>query len=62
MDLDETELKTEIDRISDKIDAIMRRVNRLYPQQELKSPMHGNASENADEKPSCLENDFPVDL
>lgn len=51
MDLDETELKTEIDRLSDKIDAIMSRVNRLYPQQELKSPVHGNASKNADEKP-----------
>ena len=38
MDLDETELKAEIERISDKIDDIMQKVNRLYPQQELKPP------------------------
>jgi hypothetical protein len=50
MDLDETELKTEIDRISEKIDVIMARVNRLYPQQALNSPSRDKASQNADEK------------
>ena len=51
MDLDETELKAEIERISGKIDDIMQKVNRLYPQQELKPPSNGSDSQNADEKP-----------
>ncbi len=50
MDLDETALKAEIERISDKIDDIMQKVNRLYPQQELKPATNGSASENADKK------------
>jgi hypothetical protein len=50
MDLDETALKAEIERISDKIDDIMQKVNRLYPQQELKPPSNDSASKNADEK------------
>ncbi len=50
MDFDETALKAEISRISDKIDDIMAKVNRLYPQQESKSPPGSNASQNADEK------------
>ncbi len=51
MDLDDTALRAEISRISDKIDAIMKKVNRLYPQQELKTPSSGNADKNADPKP-----------
>ncbi len=51
MDLDDTALRAEIDRISDKIDDIMKKVNRLYPQQELKSPSAGNASKNDDVQP-----------
>ncbi len=50
MDLDETVLKAEISRISEKIDDIMTKVNRLYPLQELKSPSKSNASKNADQK------------
>lgn len=50
MDLDETALKAEIERITDKIDDIMQKVNRLYPQQELKPSSNGSASKNADEK------------
>ena len=52
MDLDETALGAEIDRISDKIDDIMKKVNRLYPQQDLKSSLNDNASKNTGEKPA----------
>ena len=51
MDIDETALKAEIGRISEKIDEIMAKVNRLYPLQELKSPSDSDASRNTDEKP-----------
>ncbi len=51
MDLDDTALRAEISRISDKIGDIMKKVNRLYPQQKLKTPSSGNASKNADQKP-----------
>jgi len=33
-DLDEAKLKAEIDHISEKIDAVMRTVDRLYPTQQ----------------------------
>jgi hypothetical protein len=33
-DLDEAALKAEIDHITDKIDAIMKTVDRLYPSQQ----------------------------
>ncbi len=52
MDLDETALKDEINRIADKIDGIMAKVNRLYPLQELKSPSKNNVPRNADETPN----------
>ena len=32
-DLDDTALKAEIDRISSKVDAIMQKVEELYPSQ-----------------------------
>jgi hypothetical protein len=50
MDFDETALKAEISRISDKIDDIMAKVNRLYPLQASKSPSGSKVSENADDK------------
>jgi len=36
-DLDETALKAEIDRISQQIDAILKKVDRLYPPQVPKA-------------------------
>jgi hypothetical protein len=36
-DLDETALKAEIDRISQQIDAILQKVDRLYPPQAPKA-------------------------
>ena len=52
MDLDETALKAEIDRISIKIDDIMQKINRLYPQQELKSTTGDTPSKNTNEEPN----------
>jgi hypothetical protein len=42
-DLDETALKAEIDQISQKVDAIMEKVERLYPSQR-KPPEQDNAA------------------
>jgi hypothetical protein len=44
-DLDEAALKTEIDQISKKIDAIMKRVDRLYPPQPKPAAQEHSASE-----------------
>ncbi len=50
MDLDETALKAEIDRISVRIDEIMEKVNRFYPQQELKPAKDTNTAKTIDDK------------
>lgn len=43
-DLDETKLKAEIDHISEKIDAIMKTVDRLYPPQQKPAEQENIAS------------------
>jgi hypothetical protein len=43
-DLDETELKAEIDHISKKIDRIMKKVDRLYPSQQKPAEQANTAS------------------
>ena len=50
MDLDETTLKAEIDRISVRIDEIMEKVNQFYPQQELKPAKGDHAAHRTDVK------------
>lgn len=43
-DLDETKLKAEIDHISEKIDKIMKTVDRLYPSQQKPAEQENIAS------------------
>jgi hypothetical protein len=50
MDLDETALKAEIDRIAVRIDDIMQKVNRFYPQQELKPTQGDKIAKSTDDK------------
>ncbi len=50
MDLDETALKAEIDRIAVRIDDIMQKVNRFYPQQELKPTKGEKTAQSTDDK------------
>jgi len=52
-DLDETALKAEIDRISQQIDAIMKKVDRLYPPQ---APKAIQAEANGDNPGGCPSN------
>ena len=54
MDLDETALKAEIDRIAVRIDDIMQKVNRFYPQQELKPTKGETAAKNTDDKSGAV--------
>jgi uncharacterized protein YwgA len=44
-DLDDAALKAEIDQISQKIDAIMERVERLYPSRQKPAEQDNTASE-----------------
>jgi len=43
-DLDEAALKAEIDHITEKIDAIMKTVDRLYPSQQKSTEQESIAS------------------
>ena len=49
-DLDETALKAEIDHISEKIDAIMKTVDRLYPSQQKPAEQENVASEDTQQR------------
>jgi hypothetical protein len=51
-DLDETALKAEIDRISQQIDAILKKVDRLYPPQAPKAIQAEENGRNPDGGPS----------
>lgn len=50
-DLDEGALKAEINAISQKIDAIMRKVDRLYPTQPKPAEPENTASEDSASPP-----------
>jgi hypothetical protein len=43
--LDEAAIKAEIDQISEKIDAIMKTVDRLYPSQQKPTEPENNTSQ-----------------
>ena len=44
-DLDDAALKVEIDQISQKVDAIMEKVERLYPSRQKPADQDNTASE-----------------
>lgn len=44
-DLDEAALKAEIDQITQKVDAIMEKVERLYPPRQKQDDQEDTASE-----------------
>jgi len=50
-DLDETALKAEIDHISEKIDTIMKTVDRLYPSQQKPAEQENIASKDRQLRP-----------
>lgn len=50
-DLDESALKAEIDQISQKVDAIMEKVERLYPSQRKPAEQDDTASNDIPQSP-----------